>query len=139
MKAKAIDHICIAVKDREAAARVYEETLGLEPAYGYVAESEKIRVVRYFLGEVALELMEDTDGSGDVANFIRKRGEGVFLLSYKVDDVEAGLKELRDKGHETIDRKPREMMGIRYAFIQPPKELGGVLTEILEGDFDPER
>ncbi len=138
MKATAIDHISIAVRDLDAARKAYEETLGLEPAFEYVAESEKIRVVRYYLGEVALELMEDTDGSGDVAGFIEQRGEGVFLLSYQVGDVEAGLAELRAKGQRTIDRKPREMKGIRYAFIRPPAEMSGVLTEIIEGRLDPE-
>ncbi len=138
MKAEAIDHICIAVKDLKAAARVYEETLGLEPAAEYVSQREKIRVLRYYLGEVALELMEDIDGTGDVADFIKKNGEGVYLVCYRVGNVEAGLAELQDKGIRTIDRKPRELMGIRYAFIQPPARLGGVLTEIMDGEFDPE-
>lgn len=139
MKAKAIDHICIAVKDLDLARKTYEETLGLEPTVEYVAESEKIKVVRYYLGEVALELMEDTDGSGDVARFIERQGEGVFLISYRVDDVEAGLAELAAKGQMTIDKRPRALMGNRYAFIQPPKTMAGVLTEILDGEFDPDR
>ncbi|MFH1091801.1 MAG: VOC family protein, partial [Pseudomonadota bacterium] len=60
VKAEKIDHICIAVRDLAQARRNYEELLGFEPAAQYVAESEKIRVVRYYLGEVALELMEPT-------------------------------------------------------------------------------
>jgi methylmalonyl-CoA/ethylmalonyl-CoA epimerase len=43
-----------------------------------VAESEKIRVARYYIGEVAFELMESTSPDGEVAKFIRKRGEGFF-------------------------------------------------------------
>jgi len=30
----------------------------------------------------------------------------------------------------------RKLMGNRYAFIHLPKELGGVLTEVLDGKFD---
>lgn len=138
MKAKKIDHICIAVKDLAKARKIYEETFGLEPSVEYVAESEKINVVRYYLGEVALELMEDTTGDGDVARFIRKRGEGVFLISYRVEDVEASLKELKAKGERLIDENPRCLMGTRYAFIMPPSETCGVLTEIVDGEFDPE-
>ena len=55
MKAEAIDHICIAVKDLKKAQKIYEETLGLKLAVKYVAESEKIHVARYYLGDVALE------------------------------------------------------------------------------------
>ena len=138
MKAEAIDHICIAVKDLEAAQKIYEETLSLKLAVKYVAESEKIRVARYYLGEVALELMEATDNESEVAKFIEKRGEGVFLISYRVADVKEGLAELRSKGEKTIDTEPRRLMGNQYAFIQPPGRLCGVLSEIIEGEFDPQ-
>ena len=36
-----------------------------------------------------------------------------------------------------IDRKPRELMGNRRAFVQPPAPRGGVSAEILDGEFDP--
>jgi len=137
VKAKCVDHICIAVKDLAAAKRIYEDTLGLELAGEYVADSEKISVARYYLGDVALELMESTTPDGDVAKFIKNRGEGVFLISYRVDDVVAGLNELKAKGKTPIDDKPRELLGNRYAFITPPKEMCGVLTEIVDGKFDP--
>ena len=55
-----------------------------------------------------------------------------------MDDVEKGLKELQEKGEKTIDTVPRRLLGNRYAFIQPPKRLGGVLTEIIDGEFKPE-
>jgi methylmalonyl-CoA/ethylmalonyl-CoA epimerase len=137
MKAEKIDHICIAVKNLQAAKRIYEDTLGLDLSVQYSAPEEKIHVARYYIGEVALELMEATDSESEVAKFIEKRGEGVFLISYRVADVESGLAELREKGEKTIDRKPRNLMGNRYAFIQPPARLSGVLTEILDGEFDP--
>jgi methylmalonyl-CoA/ethylmalonyl-CoA epimerase len=136
MKTKKIDHICIAVRELEKAQRIYEDTLGLESSRVYVAESEKIRVARYYIGEVALELMEPTGPDSEVAKFLEKRGEGVFLISYRVDDVAEGLAELRAKGEVTIDKEPRNLMGSRYAFIQPPKRLCGVLTEIIDGEFD---
>jgi len=41
-----------------------------------VDEPEKIRVARYWLGEVGFELMESTTPDGDVAKFIEK-GEKV--------------------------------------------------------------
>jgi methylmalonyl-CoA/ethylmalonyl-CoA epimerase len=138
MKAKQIDHICIAVKDLTKARKIYDEMLGLEPALAYVADSEKIRVVRYYIGEVALELMESTTAEGEVAKFIRRQGEGVFLISYKVDDVAASLDELKAAGKPLIDKQPRHLMGCRYAFIMPPSETCGVLTEIIDGEFDPQ-
>ena len=137
MKAKEIDHICIAVRDLASARKIYEDTFGLELALEYIADQEKIKVARYYLGTVALELMESTTPDGDVARFIEKKGEGVFLISYRVDDVAAGLDELKQKGHRLIDNQPRRLMGNRYAFIMPPADTCGVLTEIIDGEFDP--
>ncbi len=137
MKVERIDHICFAVRDLRQAVRVYQETLGIRPDLYYESGVEKIKVARYLLGETALELMESTSPEGEVAKFIRKRGEGFYLISYKVDDVERGLKELEKKGKRLIDREPRQMTGIRYAFLEPPQRMLGSLIEITDGEFDP--
>jgi methylmalonyl-CoA/ethylmalonyl-CoA epimerase len=138
MKLRQIDHICVAVRNLDQARKIYEEDLGLELHTLYVAESEKIRVARYYVGDVALELMEATEPDSDVGRFVENRGEGVFLISYRVDDVDEALAELKAKGRRTIDEEPRALMGNRYAFIHRPKELCGVLTEILDGEFRPD-
>ncbi|MCX5807466.1 MAG: VOC family protein [Proteobacteria bacterium] len=136
MKIEKIDHICFAVKDLEETKTVYKEDFGLIPAFEYIAESEKIKVARYYIGEVAVEFMESTSPDGEVSKFINSRGEGAFLISYKVDNLDNALDELRKNGKQLIDDKPRELFGNRYAFVHHPSKLHGVLTELLEGDFD---
>lgn len=136
MKIEKIDHICFAVRDLEDTKRVYKEDFGLIPSCEYVAESEKIKVARYYIGEVAVEFMESTAPDGEVARFIETRGEGAFLISYKVDDLTQAMNELKAKNVELIDKNPRELFGTRYAFVHHPHKLHGVLTELLEGDFD---
>jgi methylmalonyl-CoA/ethylmalonyl-CoA epimerase len=101
-----------------------------------VAPSEKIKVARYYIGEVAVELMESTAPDGEVAKYIERKGEGFFLISYKVDDLPKAMQELKDKNVKLIDNKPRELFGNRYAFIHHPNKLGGVLTELIDGEFD---
>lgn len=132
-----IDHICIAVRNLSETRHKYEEDLGLKPFIVYEASEEKIKVVRYYVGKVAIELIEPLTEDSEVAKFLQKKGEGVYLISYRVADVERALEELRQRGIKTIDQKPRFLMGNRYAFIHHPKELGGVLTEILDGEFKP--
>jgi methylmalonyl-CoA/ethylmalonyl-CoA epimerase len=136
MKIEKIDHICFAVKDLEETKRAYREDFGLIPKYEYIAESEKIKVARYSIGEVAVEFMESTAPDGEVAKFIDSRGEGAYLISYKVDDLSKAMQELKDKRVKLIDDRPRELFGTRYAFVHHPNKLHGVLTELLEGDFD---
>jgi methylmalonyl-CoA/ethylmalonyl-CoA epimerase len=136
MKLKAIDHLCFAVRDLDRARKPYEEDLGLELDGLYVSKSERIRVARYYVGDVAVELIEPTSPESEVARFLDKRGEGFYLISYRVDDVGEALSELRSKDVKTIDQDPRRLKGSRYAFIHFPKDLSGVLTEILDGEFD---
>ena len=82
MKVNKLDHICIAVKDLEQARKAWEPVLGKsEPDDPYVDESEKIRVARYWIGEIGFELMESTTPDGPVAKWIEKHGEGVMVLS----------------------------------------------------------
>jgi methylmalonyl-CoA/ethylmalonyl-CoA epimerase len=136
MKIEKVDHICFAVKDLEATKKVYKDDLNLEPDFEYVAESEKIKVARYLIGEVAVELMESTAPDGEVAKFIHTKGEGVFLISYKVDNLSQAMHELQEKHVKLIDSKPRELFGTKYAFVHHPDKLSGVLTELIEGEFD---
>jgi methylmalonyl-CoA/ethylmalonyl-CoA epimerase len=58
MKPNRIDHISIAVKDLDAARKVWEPLLGkTEPDDAYIDGPEKIKVARYWVGEVGFELM----------------------------------------------------------------------------------
>src|SRR5512143_3856478 len=136
MKVNKVDHICIAVKDLEAARKVWEPILGKpRPDDVYVDEREKIRVARYMLGEVGFELMESTTPDGDVARFIEKRGEGVMLISFNVDNTREAVKELQGKGYPFIPDSrgeiPRPFRDCEFAFVHP-KKLNGVLTEIID-------
>ncbi len=87
-KTKKIDHISIAVKDLDRARKAWEPIIGkTEPDDSYVDESEKIRVARYWLGNVGFELMESTTPDGPVAKCIEKNGEGVMIVSFNVDNT----------------------------------------------------
>jgi methylmalonyl-CoA/ethylmalonyl-CoA epimerase len=136
MKLQKIDHICFAVRDVEKTKEMYREAFGLTPDAEYLDQADRIKVARYYIGEVAVEFIEPTGPEGEVARFIEKKGEGFFLISYKVDDLNGALSELREKNVDLIDDKPRRLLGTRYAFIFHPNKLNGVLTELLEGAFD---
>lgn len=130
MKINRIDHICIAVKNLEEARRKWEPVLGQGPDDEYVDEPEKIKVARYYLGEVGFELMESTTPDGDVAKFIERRGEGVMLISFNVDSTREAIAELTDKGYPFIGGA-RPFRQCEFAFLHP-KALNGVLLEVID-------
>lgn len=131
MNLERIDHICIAVKDVKQAEEAYSKIFDMEPIFRYIDDSEKINVVRFQIGEVAFEVMESTTPDGEVAKFIEKNGEGVFLISFKVPDVVESMADLDKKGVRMIDKKPRIWRNSNFAFLHP-KAVNGVLIEIID-------
>ncbi|MBS0614856.1 MAG: VOC family protein [Proteobacteria bacterium] len=131
MKVNKLDHICIAVRDLDAARKVWEPVLGKSaPDDAYVDEPEKIRVARYWLGGVGFELMESLTPDGDVAKFIERRGEGVMLISFNVDSTRAAIAELDQQGYPLIGGL-RPFRDCEFAFVHP-KKMNGVLLELID-------
>ncbi len=140
MKVNKIDHICIAVKDLEAAKKVWEPILGKSgPDDAYSDELEKINVARYWVGEVGFELMESTTPDGDVAKYIEKNGEGVMIISLNVDNTRKAIDELKEKDYPFIPdaggEVARPFRDCEFAFIHP-KKVNRVLLEVIDYKWD---
>jgi len=131
LKVNKIDHICIAVKNIDDAQKVWEPVLGKKgPDATYTDENEKIKVARYWVGEVGFELMESTSPDGDVAKFIQKRGEGIMLISLNVDNTREAMAELKKKEYPFIGGA-RSFRDCEFAFVHPNK-MNGVLLELID-------
>jgi methylmalonyl-CoA/ethylmalonyl-CoA epimerase len=136
LKAHYVDHISIAVKDLNAAENDFKRAFGWEPDGRYTDEGERIRVVYFTVGPTAVELMEDLDGTGEVAKWIEKHGESVMVVSFKVDNTEQELGLLKRNGARLLDDKPRFATEINrfFAFLHP-KVSHGVLMEVIDGRY----
>lgn len=126
-----ISHIGVAVKDLEMARDVFE-VLGLRVEGEEVVEGQKVRVAFISVGDVRIELLEATAPDSPVARFIEKRGEGLHHIALEVDDLEGTLEELKAKGLNLIDEKPRKgAHNAMIAFIHPTS-AGGLLLELCQ-------
>jgi methylmalonyl-CoA/ethylmalonyl-CoA epimerase len=84
------------------------------------------------VGESEVELLEPTSEESPVARFLAKRGEGIHHVALRVDNIEAALAELKEKGVRLIDETPRYGAGgAKIAFIHP-QATNGVLVELCE-------
>lgn len=127
-----IDHVCIAVMELEKSKSRWEVFLGKQgPDLEYHHDPEAIQVARYYVGEVGYELMSSTREGSDVDRFIKKRGEGVMIISFKVPDTVAAMARLKAEGFELIDQEPRTWGKSRYVFLNP-KFMNGVLVEVID-------
>lgn len=129
---KSINHIGIAVHSIEDQRAFYEETLGAEFEGVEEVVDQKVRVAFFRVGDVRLELLEASDPSSTVANFLEKRGQGLHHLAFTVDDIQTRIDELKASGLRMIDDVPRTgSHQMQIAFVHP-KNTFGVLTELCE-------
>lgn len=100
MKAKRIDHVGIVVKDLDAATETYARHFGfaVDPSKGGEVAALGIRNAFMPIGESDLEFIQPITSEGPVAQFAAERGEGTFMLSIEVDDVEKAVEHLRSLG-----------------------------------------
>ena len=127
-----VDHIGVAVEDLDAAIALHEQTYGLALAHREIVEEQGVEAVLLDVGASHVELLRPLSEETPVGRFLVKRGPGLHHVAYRVDDIEAALDALRERGLQLIDETPR--VGIRdsrVAFVHP-RSTGGVLTEIVQ-------
>jgi methylmalonyl-CoA/ethylmalonyl-CoA epimerase len=132
MKVLKIDHIGIAVNSIETGKRFWKDILGLDFEGSETVEEQKVTTAFFPVGDSEVELLESIDPDGPIARYLEKKGEGIQHVAFRVDNVEASLKELKEKGIKLIDEKPRKGAGgAKIAFLHP-KSTNGVLIELCE-------
>jgi methylmalonyl-CoA/ethylmalonyl-CoA epimerase len=132
-----IDHIGIACHDLEEKIAFYETTFGLVVASREVNDAQGVKEAMLHVadgpsGASYVQLLEPLGPDTPVGRFLAKRGEGVHHVGYGVDDVTAALDAIGAKDVRLLDQRPRHgSMGASIAFLHP-KDVGGVLTELVQ-------
>ena len=137
-----LDHVAIAVEDLEQSVKTYE-SLGIhfEKEREVVESQGVITAFASIDTNAQLELLGAYGEGGPISKFLSKKGPGIHHLCFKVPDIEAKCKELKEKGFRLLYDEPQEgAHSCRVNFIHP-KSTGGVLIEISQrvGDTVPKQ
>ena len=105
MKAKRIDHVGIVVKDLDAALNTYSKNFGFSVDGSRGGDVPALGIKNAFMpvGASDLEFIQPTSETGPVAQFAKDRGEGAFMLSIEVEDINAAVEHLRGLGARVGD------------------------------------
>jgi methylmalonyl-CoA/ethylmalonyl-CoA epimerase len=136
IKVKRIDHVAIAVADRDVEARQLTQLFGLAVGAREHVAGQKTDVAFLHAGTAAadddgttLELCAPA-GNASLQRFIDQRGPGLHHVCFEVDDLPAALASLKAAGVRLIDETPRPgARGHMVAFLHPAA-TGGVLFEL---------
>ncbi|GAA4059884.1 methylmalonyl-CoA epimerase [Nonomuraea soli] len=129
-----IDHVGIACHDLEAKIKLFSELFELEVVAREVNEEQGVKEAMLRVsGDSYIQLLEPLSPDSPVGKFLAKRGEGVHHVAFGVGDVSDTMEQIATKGVRLLDEKPRHgSMGSSIAFLHP-KDVGGMLTELVQG------
>ena len=128
-----LDHVAIAVADLDAACHRYKTQLGGRIVHREVVPGQPVEVAFVEVpGETLIELIAATEAETPLDRFVTRKGEGLHHICFRVDDLEAALRQAEQDGLELIDHSGRPgAAGSRIGFLHP-RAFGGVLVELKQ-------
>lgn len=117
MSPSSIHHINFVVHDLDEACARFEEMLGLEPFEHVDHAPRGARVARSRVGESWLALVAPYDPESVPGRYLEEHGEGFFLLSLAVDQLEDPRAGILDWQVEDVG----EIHGALFQFTEEKK------------------
>lgn len=128
---RGLHHIGIAVTDLEKGIETYTRLFGVEVDGREKLPERNLEVAFLRIGDVTVELISPTSEESTVGDFLKKRGEGLHHLAFKIDDVESAVEELKNKSFR-LAQMPAEGAHGRTVMFVHPKDCHGVLIELVQ-------
>jgi 4-hydroxyphenylpyruvate dioxygenase-like putative hemolysin len=135
-----IDQVAYVVEDLERALPHYEALYGPFEVVTFPMSDCAMRdtigdcVLRIALnssGPVEIELIQVLEGDTPHAEHLRRHGEGLHHVRFRVDDLDPKVAALEATGYRTIFHK-RLRPTLAFAYLESPPEIGGSVIELLQ-------
>jgi methylmalonyl-CoA/ethylmalonyl-CoA epimerase len=127
-----LNHVAIAVRDLDAATRLYRDTLGASVSAPDPLPEHGVTVVFIELPNTKIELLEPLGEGSPIAKFLEKSPEGgIHHICYEVDDILSARDELIRKGARILGSgEPRIGAHGKPVLFLHPKDFNGTLVEL---------
>ncbi|TQV82675.1 glyoxalase [Exilibacterium tricleocarpae] len=102
----AIHHLNFLVRDLNQSMGQMQAVLNREPVLESLPQRQ-VKTARFDLNGTWLVLVQPLTADSAVGRILADRGEGLFLLSFGVDSLEASLANLQQRGLQA-DGEPRQ-------------------------------
>jgi len=131
-----IDHVGIAVHDLDTAIEFYRRTFGMRCVHIETNTDQEVKEAMLVVGpdsdEPAVQLLAPLHPESTLGRFLDRHGPGVQQVAYTVADIDVACAALRARGLRLIYETPRRgTANSRVNFVHP-KDVGGVLVELVE-------
>ena len=133
MKLGRLNHVGVATPSITASVAMYRSTMGAEPAGdAFDLPAQGVRVCFVDAPNCQIELIEPLGADSPIAKFLEKNPlGGQHHLCFEVADIAAARDWSEGKGVRILGETRIGAHGTPIFFLHP-KDMGGVLTEIME-------
>jgi methylmalonyl-CoA/ethylmalonyl-CoA epimerase len=135
MKLGRLNHVGVAVPAMDAAIAFWRETMGAEVVrapFDMAEQGVRVCFVDTPDGGTQVELLAPLSNESPVAGFLAKNPlGGQHHLCFEVPDIEAARAEFEGQGKRVLGPTRIGAHGTPIFFVHP-KDMAGVLTEIME-------
>lgn len=123
----------IAVNNLEDAKKNFESLFKVEPRY--VAEKEfafpNLEGYQFDLNGIKIHIVASKTEDTSIANFVKKKGEGVFLVSIQTDDIDKEVERIKGETTGQFVTETTDVGWCKVNFIHP-KTMHGVQVEMIQ-------
>ena len=127
-----IEHIGIAVKNISESVKLFESLLNTPCYKTETVESEKVSTAFFKIGDSKVELLQAFSDESAIAKFINARGEGLHHIAFEVENIEAEMARLKEKGFQLLRDQPFHGADNKMVCFIHPKSCNGVLVELCQ-------
>lgn len=135
MKLGRLNHIGVATPSIEASVAFYRDVMGAQTIHTpFDLPAQGVKVCFIDTPTAQIELIEPLDETSPITGFLAKNPKGgQHHVCFEVADIHAAIAEMRAKGVTILGTgEPRiGAHGTPVVFLHP-KEMGGVLIELME-------
>ncbi len=122
---KSVHHINFIVADLDAAVQAYQEVLGIGPFEYAELPQRGVLTARVRVGEVWIVLVSPQREDSVAGRYLEAHGDGFFLMSFGVDNLDRAMAELAQRGALPADRTAHAgILDWRVADLETEDSLG---------------
>lgn len=113
---RSVDQIAVVVRDLDASMKRYVEEFGIGPWQIYTFGPDlltemtfrgkdqpyRMKLALATVGETMYELIESVEGPNTYEEFLNEHGEGLHHFGYFVEDIDAAIREMEEKGYPLL-------------------------------------
>ncbi|MBM3617321.1 MAG: methylmalonyl-CoA epimerase [Alphaproteobacteria bacterium] len=127
-----LNHVAIVVKDVNAAAAVYRDTLGAQVSEPKAHPEHGMTVISVNLPNTSIELQQPLGADSPLSNFLLTHADGgIHHICYEVADIFASRDKLVEQGARVLGgAEPKTGPHGKLTLFLHPKDFCGTLIEL---------